>query len=248
MVSYFRNGFTYDRKAPNPRPLEALATLRETGRGHCQHFASAALVLLRAMEIPCRVGIGFLVHGWTDEGVCEVVGRNSHVWIEVPFEGQWIPFDPTPSEVLGAIPAQPNAPEPPPAPLTLEDVLGTDPEGRSSFSSLGLMIAGSISGLYALHFLTRRRRDRIPRDEAKLEETAYYERLVRLLTRRGFRKRPAQTPMEFANAVVCEDPELESLLPITEMFYRGRFSTTRFGEEEKARFEAFLRDPTAGHR
>jgi len=67
-------------------------------RGHCEYFASAMTVLLRAQDIPARLAAGYSP-GSPDDGVNTYMIRRSaaHSWSEawIPTEG-WIPFDATP--------------------------------------------------------------------------------------------------------------------------------------------------------
>jgi transglutaminase-like putative cysteine protease len=78
------------------QPLENF--LFEARRGHCEYFASAMVLLLRAEGIPARLVTGFLgaeYSAW--ERAWLVRQSNAHAWVEgfVPGEG-WIAFDPTP--------------------------------------------------------------------------------------------------------------------------------------------------------
>jgi hypothetical protein len=67
---------------------------------------------------------------------------------------------------------------------------------------------------------TARRPERAPRAAA----TIWYERMLRSLGRRGWHKRPSQTPEEFV--VTIEDPALRAAV---ESFTR-RYQRARFGE------------------
>jgi len=65
-------------------------------RGYCQHFSSLMALLLRRLEIPSRVCVGFTRGDWNDnDGIYIVRRKHAHAWVEVYFEGVgWIPFDP----------------------------------------------------------------------------------------------------------------------------------------------------------
>jgi len=77
-------------------PLESF--LFETRRGHCEYFASAMVLLLRARDIPARVVTGFYGAEWSPwERVWIVRQSNAHAWVEAWIEGEgWRSFDPTP--------------------------------------------------------------------------------------------------------------------------------------------------------
>lgn len=69
-------------------------------RGHCEYFASALVVLLRAEGIPSRLVTGFLGGDYNPiEGYYVVRQLNAHAWVEAWDElgEQWITLDPTPA-------------------------------------------------------------------------------------------------------------------------------------------------------
>jgi transglutaminase-like putative cysteine protease len=82
--------------------------------------------------------------------------------------------------------------------------------------------AATVVALLA-RLVTWRRRDR-----SLAAPVEFYQALLRILARLGFRRRPAQTPMEFAHQVQAVAPEALDPVPwITEAYYR-----TRFGRHE----------------
>jgi transglutaminase-like putative cysteine protease len=66
--------------------------------GHCEYFASAMTVLLRAEGIPARYVTGFSPGEYNDVGRDYIIRESdAHAWVEVYFPGYgWITFDPTP--------------------------------------------------------------------------------------------------------------------------------------------------------
>lgn len=66
--------------------------------GHCEYFASAMTVLLRAEGIPARYVTGFSPGEYNDVGGDYIIRESdAHAWVEVYFPGYgWITFDPTP--------------------------------------------------------------------------------------------------------------------------------------------------------
>ena len=107
--------YTLDLNAkpqPGVDPLEQfLATDR---KGHCQYFASALAMMLRSVEIPCRMVIGYRSEEYsTVERYCVVRQSHAHAWVEalVPRDDidqrqlmtlasarthYWLRLDPTP--------------------------------------------------------------------------------------------------------------------------------------------------------
>lgn len=80
--------------------------LSEVRAGHCESFASAAVLMLRDAGIPARYAVGFAV-AELDVSRREFVirGSHKHAWCRVWDEsrGQWIDFDPTPSNWLAGV-------------------------------------------------------------------------------------------------------------------------------------------------
>lgn len=78
------------------RPIEHF--LLEAKRGHCEYFASAMVLLLRAEGIPARLVTGFLGAEFAPWERTWVVRQSSaHAWVEGYLPGSgWQTFDPTP--------------------------------------------------------------------------------------------------------------------------------------------------------
>ena len=71
--------------------------LNTTRRGHCEYFASASTLLLRAAGIPARYATGFAVEDWSAwEGAWIVRERHAHAWTRAFINGQWRDIDTTP--------------------------------------------------------------------------------------------------------------------------------------------------------
>lgn len=82
--------------------------------GFCEHFASAFVVMMRAMGVPARIVTGF--QGWDAEpqdGYLVVRNANAHAWAEFWVEGRgWVRSDPTaavaPDRVIQGLALQPQ--------------------------------------------------------------------------------------------------------------------------------------------
>ena len=75
--------------------------------GHCEYFASAMVLTLRARGIPARLVTGFYgaENSFWEEALI-VRQSNAHAWVEAFVDGAWEVFDPTPPAGLpGASPA-----------------------------------------------------------------------------------------------------------------------------------------------
>jgi transglutaminase-like putative cysteine protease len=87
--------------------------LFEKREGFCNYFASAEVILLRAIGIPARLAVGFSSGEITENGLTFTVkSKNRHAWPEVFFPGEgWVIFEPTPSlpEIQYSIPENDSA-------------------------------------------------------------------------------------------------------------------------------------------
>ncbi|AXB49200.1 transglutaminase TgpA family protein [Amycolatopsis albispora] len=106
--NYFssQNGFTYDTRTAAAADSDALADFLLNGkRGYCEQFASAMAVMLRTLNIPSRVAIGF-TPGYTTADYRSITSQDAHAWVEAYFgELGWVTFDPTPlADSRGYIP------------------------------------------------------------------------------------------------------------------------------------------------
>jgi transglutaminase-like putative cysteine protease len=84
------------RPAPAVDPVESF--LFETRAGHCEYFATATALLLRAAGIPARYVNGYLGGEWNDIGHYVAVRDNrAHSWVEAFLPGAgWTRVDATP--------------------------------------------------------------------------------------------------------------------------------------------------------
>lgn len=76
--------------------------LEQSGKGFCQHYASAGVLLLREMGIPARYVTGYVVKPSefveTGDGAYEALVKDSdaHAWVEVFIPGTgWVPVEVT---------------------------------------------------------------------------------------------------------------------------------------------------------
>jgi protein-glutamine gamma-glutamyltransferase len=98
---------------PNVDPI--VDFLNNKRKGHCQYFASSLVMMMRSLEIPSRIVIGYRPNEYNELGKYFSVQQNhAHVWVEAYFtreelmnrytelpnwvkHGAWVRFDPTPA-------------------------------------------------------------------------------------------------------------------------------------------------------
>ncbi|GEM_PF-2794994 len=177
---------------------------------------------------------------------------DAHAWVEAWFDDVgWVRLDPTPATAGSAEDAEDGVE--PLFDEGKKDVYGfiLDYDRRSQKRLLGRMasgswsVAGGVAGavpwplwglaLVAAGLLTwvvlqrkRKRTDvmrllgrRLDRDPTR--SLLFYAEMLKALRKLGFRKTPAQTPAEFARAVVASDGSLGEVDIVTEIFHRVRY-------------------------
>lgn len=72
--------------------------LRKSRKGHCEYFATAGALILRAAGIPSRYASGFLMSEYDPERKLFIVReRHAHAWTLAYIDGHWVEQDYTPS-------------------------------------------------------------------------------------------------------------------------------------------------------
>jgi hypothetical protein len=273
---YLKSHYTYTLDLSGPPVEDPLAHfLFDRRAGHCEYFAAAMTVMLRAVGIPARYVAGFLPGEYNDVGGDYIVRESdAHTWVEVYFPRYgWITFDPTPpgsaerSSLFGR--------------LGLywdwfqfawsEWVVNYDfshqiamgqnlqkssrdlfTHARQSYErneqhAMRVLLAldrrieaspyflpGVLVFLVALLFYMRGRsmiryaaarwalRTRRSGDLTAPLASLEYREMLRLLERRGWKKAPPQTPLEFAAAI--PSPEVSApVAQLTELYQAARF-------------------------
>ncbi|HEV2421764.1 MAG TPA: DUF3488 and transglutaminase-like domain-containing protein [Candidatus Acidoferrales bacterium] len=274
---YFHTNFRYTLDLSDMNKPDPLSYFLFTKRaGHCEYFASAMVVMLRALGIPARYVTGFLPGQYNDLAHDYIIrASDAHSWVEVYFPKYgWITFDPTPpgeakpsslfsrvgmywdwfqfswnewvinydfshqvslargvrqssvswSERISNYYREKQRR----AVNTLK--LWQTRLSASRYSLPGALIfllalliyfrGRALGGFVAVRWKLRARREgQLPSELAAFE----YLQMLRLLERRGWRKSPAQTPLEFAASIRI--PEFAG--PVAEL--TNLYQSARFG-------------------
>lgn len=100
---FLQERFLYSLQLSPTQPgSTALADfLLRTRAGHCEYFATAAVLLLRTSGVPARYATGFLVDEYSRLEVRYVVrARHAHAWALAWLDGRWVDLDATPPNWL----------------------------------------------------------------------------------------------------------------------------------------------------
>ena len=104
LTSWFQKNFRYALDFPPERTFTQRSSrqvithfLTETHAGHCEHFATATALLLRAAGIPARYAVGYSVQESAQSGNSFIVReRHAHSWVLAYIKGRWTEVDTTP--------------------------------------------------------------------------------------------------------------------------------------------------------
>jgi hypothetical protein len=95
-------GYSYSlwrESAPPPGVTPLADFMTRTKSGHCEYFAAAAAILLRAAGVPTRYATGYSVMEYSAlEEAYVVRARHAHAWTRAWVGGRWIDLDPTPPD------------------------------------------------------------------------------------------------------------------------------------------------------
>ena len=225
LQTYFRDStrFRYDTTVDAASSDDAVWDFLESRRGYCVQFATAMTVLARTLDIPARLGVGFLPGDLGSDRVYRVTGADAHAWPELYFPGTgWVRFEPTPAVQTGpppswsnpfraaaptaspsAAPAQPSlAPTPgattSTAPAGSGDTGGGDDTGSGSgpVVLVGVVLAGLATTAAALALLRRRRGT-----GGVLSSEVAWRRLRDRLRRAGITWSDSRTPRQVVETV-----------------------------------------------
>lgn len=96
----FQRDFSYSLHLNTPTLGQSALNyfLTQQRSGHCEYFATAAVLLLRQAGIPARYVQGWSVQEYSDlEQAYVARARHAHAWVLIWLDGMWQDFDPTPS-------------------------------------------------------------------------------------------------------------------------------------------------------
>jgi len=292
---YLMTHYRYTLDLSGPRAEDPLANFLFVRRsGHCEYFASAMTVMLRAVGVPARYVTGFLPGEYNDLGGDYIIRESdAHTWVEVYFPSYgWITFDPTPG---GAEQRHGMFDR-----LSLywdwfqfawgEWVINYDFSHQLTLSQT--LEKSSRNWSDRARDLYRQKRDAVMRKllalDRKVERSPWflpgalvlvvallfglrgqsmiryavarwslrarrggnltaslaafeYSEMLRLLEKRGWRKSPSQTPLEFAAAIPA--PDLSApVAQLTELYQSARFGSHPARAEQMSSLLRSIRD------
>lgn len=239
------SGFSYSlyRAEPAASGNALQEFLTTTRSGHCEYFAAATTLLLRAAGIPARYATGYAVMEYSAlEDAWVVRQRHAHAWSRAWVGGRWIDFDTTPPDWF---PAESGAA---PAWEQLVDLLRwagfrwSQRDTAASSDDVWLWVAGALALLLAWRLARyRTTRDRsaagpAARSDWPGRDSEFYA-LERRLAARGWPRRSEESAGRWAERVGGALPEVQhdALAEAAHLHERYRFDPAGLRAAERAR-------------
>lgn len=241
--AWFARHFSYSLVQPNAAPWRTpLASfLMLTRRGHCEYFASATVLLLRAAGIPARYAVGYAVDEYSSlEGAWLARARDAHAWAIAWIDGGWQVVDTTPSRWAVLEDAQAPAWQ-----TTFDVVAWIGFTWRRLLAGDAPMLErGLIALAWALAmWLVWRQRHRLrapeverslPRSPGGASDSPVTD-LLDDLARHGDLPAPGETTSHFLRRRLPARADGARLDTLIDLHYRARFGATALTVEERDR-------------
>ena len=222
-------------------------------KGYCSYFAFAMTLMLRSLDIPARVAVGFWVE--PDSEVLNfypVSANQAHAWVEVFFNDKgWIEFDPTSqqmaegedysfgrvdfeiySSLVEEIIQHGDELMPEEAQPIKESVEKSLKRAAFFLENHGKYIFGFLILLYFFWvFLSRHTPYAGPKASPAEKTVTLYVRRVKQLQRTGYAGDSGETPWEYA--VRVEESTGLPMKGLTKLYLKAEFAS-RFDERDMA--------------
>jgi transglutaminase-like putative cysteine protease len=226
-------------------PLQEFLTQRKTG--HCEHYATATVLLLRQMGIPARYVVGYAVQEYSPFLEMYVVRqRHAHAWAMAYLDDHWQVVDTTPATWAANEAEKASILRPAIDLLANLNFLAGRWWSEQRIANYERLLF-AISGLLALFLVWRISRSKqvnvkapkvldAPTEDIAGRESAYFD-IERLLTARGLYRAPGELPQQWAIRV--GHPELLDLLHLHQ---RWRFDPRGLPVGEQRQLRALVND------
>lgn len=247
VIRFFERGFAYSLDPTlGGGGMDLADFLLRRRTGHCEYFATATVLLLRAAGVPARYAVGYSVQEYSRLEDCFVVrDRHAHAWALAWIDGVWREVDATPpdwsrieSEAAG---------------WTLMSDLWSWLRFRISWLRwreearrrlvwllipLGLVL---IRRFYRDRGGDRRLRKAVEtRRVLKIRPGADsdFYRIEAYLAQRWFRRGTGEPLSHWLQRLAPRDPDIQRVLPLLDIHYRGRFHGEGLSDRERAALAA----------
>ena len=253
VAAYFRRNFRYSTwKGERVRKESALEEFLLNSRaGHCEYFATATTLLLRAAGVPARYAVGFSVQEWSRlEQRYIVRARHAHSWTLAYVNGAWRDVDTTPPVWADSEQSEASILAPVHDLWSFAGFLFSRWRWSEDDNGLGRHAAWLLIPLVLLlvwRLYSRRRVGRAAGASrpaiavARPGQDSEFYLIAGRLQAAGLGRQSSEAPSEWIERIHATD-----LAPILDLHYRYRFDPSGLSAGERAmlraRAEAWLRD------
>jgi transglutaminase-like putative cysteine protease len=253
LEAYFKSQYRYSLYQQGSLLRTPLSHFLTTSHaGHCEYFATATTLLLRAAGIPTRYATGFSVQEYSQlEGVYLVRLRHAHSWARAYVDGKWQDIDNTPPSWLAVEEQTASILEP------LVDLfswlwhrfsvwrLDSQRGGQQWVLLLSLPVIGYL--LWRMRGQRKRTALEKPQQSAANEQTwqgmdSDLFRIEALLEARGFGRHAGETSFAWARRLADTERQFDSLLRLVELHYQKRFGDRELSPDDRSRFADLIAD------
>jgi protein-glutamine gamma-glutamyltransferase len=253
VAAYFRKNFRYSTwKGERPRRESALEEFLLNSRaGHCEYYATATTLLLRAAGVPARYAVGFSVQEWSRlEQRYIVRARHAHSWTLAYVNGAWRDVDTTPPVWADSEQSDSSFMEPVHDLWSFATFLFSRWRWSEDDSGIGRHAAWLLIPLVLLLVWRLYSRRRVGREApssppapavARPGQDSEFYRIAERLQTAGLGRQNAEPPSEWIERIHATE-----LAPILDLHYRYRFDPAGLSTTERASLrahaDAWLRD------
>ncbi len=255
LQAWFEEEFRYSLRLDGPdHGKDALEHfLLRSRQGHCEYFASAAVMLLRQAGIAARYARGWSVQEYSPlEQAYVARARHAHAWVLAWVDGTWRDFDPTPPD-WGALEAE-NRPWWGPAQdllSRLNFLWARRAPGKELDQTLLAWLLLPLAALLAWRMARRRRRKtrKTPAATAYAADISPFHPVQTALARHGLHRRNGETLREWVQRLEGQDQPLGAQLrPAVELYYRERFGPKGLEPREVSQMRGILNEILRAYR
>jgi transglutaminase-like putative cysteine protease len=252
--TFFAQGFRYSLiqrdRFPTRQPL--IDFLRHTRQGHCEYFASATVLLLRAAGVPARYTVGYSVTEYSPlERQYVARARHGHAWAEAWVDGAWRTVDTTPALWADLEDEQASVLQP------LLDLWSWTAyqfelvrNGESPLTDYLLWLLAPLTAILGLRLHRRRRVERRDARAGTLRRAGVgldseFPALVARLEQQGFVQRPGEPLGPWVRRIGANhrSPTLaDALARLLALHYRHRFDPRGLSAAERESLRARVQD------
>ena len=221
-------------------------------KGHCEYFATATTLLLRAAGVPARYAVGYSAQEYSAlERAFIVRDRHAHAWASAWIDGRWIEVDNTPSRWADFEEQENRAwygPVLDAFSWMIDAVRRNVIEASWNVGSIvGAVLAlGAVVALLA--WLRRRPWRRKPAAAPAHPATVAWRRIEANLALRGLARNAGETPRDYARRLEARSGDCSGLADLARAYYAARFdpaSEAGAGERLAGDVERWLARATA---